>query len=207
MNRKRKSTWGKSEKAMHALRVKRLSAPITPADIVRFVKHLVAVSFGVDSECWLYSSLGEGKILPGDLMIKTNGYANCKFNGETVGAHQFAFCASKGITLAELAGFHVHHAAKRGSCIGYRCCNPDHLDKVKQKLHWGTQGDRGTLVRSQTKLVREVLAVPQTLRRPVAYRFGTGAEARSRSLGDVPFLIKGGVMEDVLGTPSEEPRN
>jgi hypothetical protein len=166
--------------------------------------HLLAVSFGADSECWLYVGFGNGTTLPEELAIKTNGYANRKFNGETVGAYQFALCASKGITLAELAGFHVHHAAERGRCIGYRCCNPDHLHKEPIRLHQGTQGDKNTLVRFQTKLVREVLGVPQGLRRPVEYQIGTGTDAKARCLGSVHFLIHGGVMEGVLEADSEK---
>jgi hypothetical protein len=204
MTRKRASNRRKFNWAAHALRMRRLSAPITPEHIATFVKHLVAVSFGADSECWLYAGFRRGKVLPEDLAIKTTSYARCKFNGESVGAHQFAWCASNGITIAELDGFDVHHAAKRGRCIGYRCCNPDHLAKVRRRLHRGTQGDKNTLVRFQTKLVKEVLAVTQTLRRPPKSGIGTGTDARSRSLGGVTFLIKGGVMEDVLEASSEE---
>jgi hypothetical protein len=203
MNRKKKSTWCKSERARHAERMERLSTPITPQDIATFVRHLVAVSFGANSECWLYASFNRGKGLPEDLAVRTDRYANFKFHGETVGAHQFALCAARGITLAELAGYDVHHVAKR-RCIGYRCCNPDHLDKVPRKLHRGTQGGKDTLVRYHTKLVSDVLKVPQNRRRPVEYQIEPRANPRARSLGDVPFMIRGGVMDGVLDASSAE---
>ena len=199
MSQNRKSKWGKSEKAARALRVKRLSAPITPEDIANFVRHLVPVSFGANSECWLYSTIGKktGK-LPEELKISTKTYAHVKFNGVTVNAHQFAYCASNGITLAELRGFDIHHASEHGRCIGYRCCNPDHLNKIRSRLHRGTRGDKATLVLFQTRIVQEVLRVPPPLRRPIKHQAGTGEDARTRFLGGVLFLNRGGQMEAVL---------
>lgn len=191
--RHRKSRWGRSEKARHELRLKRLSAPITTADILTFTKHLVAVSVGVESECWFYVGSTKGTTLT----IPTNRYGNKKFNGENVGPHQFAYCAAEAITLVELAGFDVHHAAEFGRCIGYRCCNPDHLEKVPSKQHRRSRGNADTLIRFQTKIVREVLGVPPSIRRPVEYHTVSGAGARTRCLGGIPFLIQGGVMEDV----------
>src|ERR1019366_3634874 len=44
----------------------------------------------------------------------------------------------------------------------------------------------------QSQIVREVLEVPASLRRPVDYRGTTVADARTRSLGGVPFLNRGG---------------
>jgi hypothetical protein len=211
MTLRRKSRWnhqewlrrrdGKSEKARHNLRVERLSAPITPERIAAFVKHLVAVSFGAESECWLYAGCGRGTT--DDLTIRMSTYANYKFNKETVGPHQFAACAAEGITLSALAGFDVHHAAEYGRCLGYRCANPDHLERVPKKIHRGTQGDKDTLARFQTKVVREVLGVPANARRPVEHLTITGAGSRRRFLGGIPFLIRLGVMDDVLGDVAE----
>jgi hypothetical protein len=205
MSYTRKSRWGKSERAEQALRLQRLSAPITHENIANFERHLLSVSFGANSECWLYSTVGEGESLPEDLNISTKSYAHVKFNGVTVGAHQFAFCAQKGITLAQLVGFDVHHVAKLGRCIGYRCVNPDHLDMVPSPLHRGTRGDRATLIRRQSHLVKEVLEVPASLRRPAEYRAGTVADARTRTLGGVTFLIRGGQIDRILEASSEEP--
>ena len=196
---RRNLRWGKSEKARHNLRVDRLSAPITPERIAAFVKHLVAVSFGAESECWFYAGCRKGTTL----IIPTNHYGNVKFNGENVGPHQFAFCAAEGITLVELAGFDVHHAAEFGRCIGYRCCNPDHLDKVPTRLHRQSRGNADTLVRFQTKVIREVLGVPSNARRPAEHLTLTGAGTRRRFLGGVPFLIEGGVLEDVSEDSAE----
>jgi len=193
----------KTKSPRRELRKLRLSAPIKPERIATFVKHLVAVSFGAESECWFYVGCGKGTTLPEELKIKMTSYANLKFNRETVGPHQFALCASEGITLVELAGFDVHHAAEFGRCIGYRCCNPDHLERVPKKLHRGTQGDRDTLTRYQTKVVREVLGVPSNSRRPAEHLTVTGAGTRRRFLGGLPFLIRGGVLEDVLGDGAE----
>jgi len=200
---RRKSRWGKSEKARHELRVQRLSAPIGADDILTFTRHLVAVSIGAESECWFYVAAQRGSTKGTTLVIPTNRYGNKKFNGENVGPHQFAFCVAEGITLVELAGYDVHHAAQFGRCIGYRCCNPDHLEKVPTRLHRGTQGDKESLIRFQSKVIREVLGVPQSIRRPVEYQTVTGAGARARCLGGIPFLIQGGVMEDLM--PEQQP--
>jgi hypothetical protein len=81
--------------------MQRLAAPIMPERIATFVKHLVAVSFGAESECWFYVGCGKGTTLPDDLAIKMTSYANLKFNRETVGPHQFAYCVAEGITLVE----------------------------------------------------------------------------------------------------------
>jgi hypothetical protein len=193
-----KYDWGKSEKARRELRRTRLSVPITPERIAIFVKHLVAVSFGADSECWFYVGCGKGTTLPESLSIGTTAYGNVKFNRESVGPHVFALCASEGIKITELAGFDVHHAAQFGRCVGYRCVNPDHLEKVPTKVHRGTQGGKDSLIRFQTKVVREVLDVPSNVRRPAEHLTLTGAGSRRRFLAGQPFLIRGGVLVDVL---------
>jgi hypothetical protein len=181
-----------------ALRKTRLSALITPERIATFVAHLLAVSIGEGSECWFYVGCGKGTTLPTDVNIRTTTYANVKFNRETVGPHQFALAASEGITLSELAGFDVHHAAEFGRCIGYRCCNPDHLEKLPRKDHDGTQGDKGSLVRFQIKAVKEIIGVPESRRRPDEFLRVTGAGVRRRFLAGQPFLIRGGVLENVI---------
>jgi len=201
--RHRKSRWGKSEKARHETRMQRLSAPITPDRIATFVKHLVAVSFGAESECWFYVGCGKGTTLPDDLAIKMTSYANLKFNRETVGPHQFALCVAEGITLVELAGFDVHHAAEFGRCIGYRCCNPEHLNKVPTPLHRRRPAGNEELTRRQIKIVREVLGVPANARRPAEHLSLSGAGTRRRFLGGLPFLIRGGDLQDILEDAAE----
>ena len=196
----RKSNWGKSEKARAALRRKNLAAPITPERIASFVKHLVAVSFGVESECWLYVGCSKDTTL----IIPTNKYGNVKFNGENVGPHQFAFCAANGMTLSELKGYDVHHAAEFGRCIGYRCCNPEHLELVPTTIHRRRPVGNEELAHRQSKVVREVLGVPTSARRPLEHLTLTGTGARRRDLGGLPFLIQGGVVEEVLEDVSPE---
>jgi hypothetical protein len=105
--------------------------------------------------------------------------------------------------LAEINGFDVHHAAEFGRCIGYRCCNPEHLNKIPKRQHRGTQGGKDSLIRFQAKMVREVLGVPANNRRPAEHLTVTGAGTRRRFLGGLPFLIRGGVLEDVLEDISE----
>jgi hypothetical protein len=183
--------------------MQRLAASITPDRIATFVKHLVAVSFGAESECWFYVGCRKGTTLPVDLKISMASYANLKFNRETVGPHQFALCASEGITLVELAGFDVHHAAEFGRCVGYRCCNPDHLERVPKPKHRGSQGNKGSLIRFQTKVVKEVIGVPANARRPAEHLTLTGSGSRRRFLGGIPFLIRGGVMEGILENEPE----
>jgi hypothetical protein len=178
--------------------MQRLSAPITPERISTFVRHLLAVSFGAESECWFYVGCGKGTTLPDDLAIKMTSYANLKFNRETVGPHQFALCASEGITLAELVGFDVHHAAEFGRCIGYRCCNPEHLNKVPTTLHRRRPAGDEELIHRQIKVVREVLGVPANARRPAEHLSLSGAGTRRRFLGGIPFLIRGGDLQDIL---------
>ncbi len=195
---RRKSRWEKSERARHETRMQRLSAPITPDRIATFVKHLVAVSFGADSECWFYLGCGKGRTLPDDLTIKMTRYAKLKFNRETVGPHQFAFCAAEGMTLAELQGFDVHHAAELGRCIGYRCCNPEHLNKVPTSQHRRRPLGNEELTQRQVKVVKEVLEVPANARRPAEQLTLTGAASRRRFIAGIPFLIRGGVLEGVL---------
>jgi len=194
MTTRRKSKWGKSEKARHVLRVTHLSKPITAARIITFTQHLVAVSMGAESECWFYGCT-EGTTL----QMPTNRYGNVRFNGENVGPHQFAFCAAAGITLAELDGYQVHHATQIGRCLGYRCCNPDHLDMVPAPEHRGIpKASRGTLAPVHTRIIREVLGVPKNARRPAEHLTTSGAALKRRFLGGIPFLIRTGVMEDVL---------
>lgn len=188
-----------AKRRRRAERKARLSAPIRPDRIATFVKHLIAVSFGAGSECWFYVGCGKSTTLPEELKIKTTGYANLKFNGETVGPHQFALCAAEGLTLAELAGFDVHHAAEFGRCFGYHCCNPDHLQKVPSPEHRSSRGDCGSLIRFQTRTIREVTGVPVNQRRPVEHLTLTGAGTRRRFLGGTPFLIRGGVIEGLEG--------
>ena len=184
----------RAKRLRRALRKKRLAAPITPERISIFTRHLIAVSFGAASECWFYVGCGRGTTFPDQLKVRTTSYANINFNKETVGPHQFALCAAEGITLAELAGFDVHHATNVGRCIGYRCCNPDHLERVPRKEHEGTQGDKSSLVRYQVKTVAEVMSVPQNERRPVEHLTLTRAGSRRRVLAGQPFLIRGGVL-------------
>lgn len=184
----------RAKRVRRALRKQRLSAPITPERIAVFTRHLIAVSFGAESECWFYVGCGKGTTFPDDLKIRTTSYANIKFNKETVGPHQFALCTAEGITLAELAGFDVHHSTDLGRCLGYHCCNPDHLERVPRKEHEGTQGDKSSLVRYQSKTVAEVMSLPHNERRPVEYLTLTGAGSRRRTLAGQPFLIRGGVV-------------
>jgi transposase len=131
--------------------------------------------------------------------FKPTGYSTMAFNGERVGPHQFALAASQGMTLAELAGYDTHHRADLGRCIGYRCANPDHLELVPKRIHRGTQGDKGSLIRYQTKTVEEIVGVPENKRRPAEHQTLTGAGSRRRMLAGIPFLIRGGVMLGVEG--------
>jgi len=194
----RKSKWGKSEKARRVQRITHLCKPITADRIITFTQHLVAVSVGTGSECWFYGCT-DGTTFS----VPTNHYGNVKFNGENVGPHQFAYCVAAGITLAELDGYHVHHAAEFGRCLGYRCCNPDHLDMVPARKHYGTQGTKDSLVPVHTKIIREVLGVPTRERHPVELLNVAGAGFKQRCLGGIPFRIRTAALVDVLEDVSE----
>ena len=195
-NWKTKYKANKPKRQRAALRKVRLSAPITADRISTFVKHLIAVSFESGSECWIYLGSTSTTTLP-EVKFKTTAYANIKFNGEVVGPHQFALAASRGITLADLAGFDTHHSPEFGRCLGYRCCNPDHLEQQTKRDNRAGRGDNGSLVRFQSKAVREVLGVPASERRPAELRTTTGAGSRRRFLAGLPFLIRGGVFVGV----------
>jgi hypothetical protein len=91
-----------------------------------------------------------------------------------------------------------------GRCIGYRCCNPDHMEARESPVHRGTRGNPGSLARFQTGVVSEVLEVPEGARRPAEQLTLTGAGSRRRFLGGYPFLIKGGVLTDLI-LPAEPP--
>ncbi len=171
-------------------RITRLSKPITTERIRTFLNHLVAVSFGAGEECWLYAGCGKATTLSGDISLPANGYAQVKFNGETVGPHQFALAASEGIPLIELAGFDVHHSSELGRCLGYRCCNPEHLEKRESRPHRGTRGAAGSRNPRHVRLVREVLGVHPAQRRPEEYRPVTGAGSKRRFFAGMPFLIR-----------------
>jgi len=200
MTRKRRSKWGtpiedifKSERARREQRICNLSVPITEADVARFVKHLFPVSFGANSECWLYVGCNRDTTLPEEFFIPTSHYANFKFNGEVIGPHVFAYCAEQGITIASLKGFDVHHTSKHGRCIGYRCCNPMHLEQMPAKKHKGIPRGKAALVKRQIKMIREVLGIPADQRRPEADR-----TKRTRDLGGVQFDVRGGQIDDVI---------
>lgn len=184
----------KAEVVRSAQRKERLSAPISAERIMLFLEKLIAVPVGGE-ECWLYVGCRPGTTLS----FKATGYANLKFNGETVGPHQFALAASDGITLADLDGWDVHHASDLGRCIGYRCVNPCHLERRRPVLHRGTRGEAGTLHPRHNRLFRQIVEVAPRERKPAEYRTITGAGSRQRVFAGLPFLIKLGDVVSVEG--------
>ena len=164
-----------------ARRKERLSAPIPERDVVRFTKHLIAVTFG-GVECWFYVPAGRTGTMPEELAFSTVDYATATCNGEQVNAHRFAYAAHHGVTYASLEGWDVHHIT---GCIGYRCQNPAHLEKKPMREHRGSRGVSGSLIRYQITLMESAIGQPLT-------------GGSDRTLAGVPFKIRGGIMDSVI---------
>jgi hypothetical protein len=128
-------------KARHKkkLRRERLTAPIAERDIARFTRHLLAISFQ-GSECWFYVPIGRRGAMPAEFEFSTVNYATATCNGEQVNAHRFALAAHLSVSYLSLDGWDVHHIK---GCIGYRCQNPEHLEKTKMREHRGSRGVSG----------------------------------------------------------------
>lgn len=116
---------------------------------------------------------------------------------------KFAMAASEGVSIADLDGWDVHHDSELGRCIGYRCCNPDHLEKRRPQLHRGTRGEPGSLHPRHNRLFKQIVQVSPRMRKPVEFRTVTGAGSRHRFFAGIPFLIKLGEVVAVEGP--EEP--
>jgi hypothetical protein len=192
--RKQKAAWEKRQRtapARAALRLQRLSAPITPERIATFVKHLVAIPLERGGECWLYSGSEDTSTLE----LSTSKYATLTFNGERgVQVHRFAQAAATGVTIASLTGFDVHHAYSAGHCIGYLCCNPAHLQtREKPREHRGTRGVAGSLARYQTRLAQTAMGLTYRDRHQV-----TGSDAKKRSFAGTSFQIRVGIICEII---------
>lgn len=204
--------WKKSPKLLAKekrtlVRMQNLSHPITTDDITSFVKCLVAVPFDEGGECWLY--VGCRQATTEGLRFKLGSYANRKFHKETVGPHQFAYAAAFGMTLAELSGLDIHHSAKFGRCVGYRCCNPEHLDGKVHRQHAREHGDERKVVAANVaarhvQQIESLLVVSPVQRGPEELRTVAGAGRRHRYFAGVPFLIRLGQMDGVEIPDSEE---
>ena len=197
--RKQLEKWSKSQSTIKAERKERLSAPITLDALLTFMGRLVAVSFCPDSECWLY--VGKSNALtPDSMTFKTTVYATVKHNGEVLGAHQFAYAASEGILPSEING-DVHHLAR--VCIGYRCCNPNHLELLEHREHAriGKAENKAFAARvneRQCDMVQTIiLDTPPRDKRPVEFKPVTGAGSLQRYFGGLPFLIRRGEIGEI----------
>ena len=219
--KKQLEKWAKSSDQKNRERNDRLSAPVTMTEILAFMDRLVAVSFYPEEECWLY--VGKRNALtPSAMTFKTNVYATVRHNGEGLGAHQFAYAVSIGILLSDLNG-DVHHAAR--VCIGYRCCNPKHLELHGHREHahqHAKDEDRkeyarlsklekerraGIVAHYQSNLVQAIiLDTPPRDKRPVEFKPITGAGTFQRYFAGLPFLIRrseiGGEIVEVRETLS-----
>jgi hypothetical protein len=189
--------------------LKTLSKPITSDDISNFIQCLVAISFDSETECWLY--VGSRQTAKGELRFKPGVYANMRFHGTVVRPHQFALAAAEGIALADLAGYQIHHYAKLGHCIGYRCCNPEHLFKLKQReharKHAAERAGKAEIERvamRQLEQIKGSLMISPVERGSPELRPVTGAGRRRRFLAGVPFLIRLGQMDRVEGNGAAE---
>jgi hypothetical protein len=211
--------WSKSRDEIKRERNVRLSVPVTTKEILTFMGRLVAVSFYPGEECWLY--VGKRNALtPSAMTFKTNAYATMSHNGEVLGVHQFAYAVSEGILLSDLDG-DVHHAAR--VCIGYRCCNPKHLELHSHREHAHEHAKdearkeyarlsklekercAGIVAQYQSNLVHTIiLDTPPRDKRPVEFKPITGAGTFQRYFAGLPFLIRrseiGAEMGDVRET-------
>lgn len=196
--RKQLEKWSKSQDTIKRERNERLSAPMTLDELQTFIGRLVAVSFCPDSECWLY--VGKRNALtPNSMTFKTTVYATVKHNGEVLGAHQFAYAASEGILPSEIDG-DVHHIPRL--CIGYRCCNPNHLELLEHREHGREhammskaqqEGFAARVTQRQCDMVQTIIldTAPRD-KRPVEFKPVTGAGSLQRYFGGLPFLIRRG---------------
>jgi hypothetical protein len=129
------------------------------------------------------------------MRFKTNAYASVKHNGEVLGAHQFAYAASEGILPSELIG-DVHHLSRM--CIGYRCCNPNHLELRDHREH--ARNSKNEIAEALSRVSRWqgdmvqtiILDTPPRDKRPVEFKPVTGAGSLQRYFGGLPFLIRRG---------------
>lgn len=182
------------------LRQKNLSHPITAEDITAFTKCLMAVPFDEGGECWLY--VGCRKATTDGLRFKLGAYANRKFHGEVIGPHQFAYAAACGLTLADLSGYDIHHSTKFGRCVGYRCCNPAHLDRKAHRQHAREHGEErkvkaDNVAARHVSQIESLLVVPAIQRGPEEFKVVAGAGRRHRYFAGIPFLIQLGQMDGV----------
>jgi hypothetical protein len=203
--RKQLEKWSKSQDQIRRERKAQLSAPITMEEVQTFMGRLVAISFCPDSECWIYVGKRNALTLSG-MVFKTTAYPTVKHNGEVLGAHQFAYAASEGILPSEIDG-DVHHLAR--VCIGYRCCNPNHLELLEHVEH-ARKGEKekaefgSRVAQRQSEMVQTIiLDTPPRDKRPVEFKPVTGAGSLQRYFGGLPFLIRRG---EIGGVDAESPQ-
>ena len=210
--RKQLERWSKSKSTLQTERKAALSTPITMEQVLAFVRRLVAVSFCPDSECWLYVG-NRNSLTPSTMSLKTTSYASYRHTGEVIGAHQFAYAASEGILLSEIDG-DVHHLPR--VCIGYRCCNPDHLLLMEHREHARIGKKENAyfaarVVERQCDMVQTIiLDTPPRDKRPPEFKPITGAGSLQRFFGGLPFLIRRGeiaVLEGVRDNLLHIPEN
>jgi len=178
-------------------RLERLERPITLKQVTDFTERLISVSFGAGDECWLFVGSSKGTTV--NLNINTKRYGSMKHNGEVIGPHVFSFAASRGIPVSELTSpikYDVHHLPRYGKCIGYRCCNPVHLEKREHNDHArkGKEESKayGLRVKDRHERMIEtvVLDVAPRQRRPADLELVTGAGLQQRFFAGLPFLIR-----------------
>jgi len=125
--------WTGQQKRYHQKRYKALSRPITAEQIINASRYLEVVPHG-NGFCWLYAAKSSGGV--------SNGYGRMKFNGVWTGPHRFALALKLGMTLWDLEGYWAGHAPI-ATCMGGRCCNPDHLRKETPPMGaWQRSKDR-----------------------------------------------------------------
>ena len=123
-----------------------------------------------------------------------------------LGAHQFAYAASEGIPPSELNG-DVHHIAR--VCIGYRCCNPNHLELLEHRDHArigkAENADFAARVaeRQRDMVQAIILDTPPRDKRPVEFKPVTGAGSLQRYFAGLPFLIRRGEIGVIDGVVRE----
>ena len=205
--RKQLEKWSKSQSTIKRERKERLSAPCHARERLQEFWRLVAVSFCPDSECWLYVGMNNA-LTPTNMAFKMTAYATWRHNGEVIGAHQFAYAASQGILLSEIDG-DVHHLD--GVCIGYRCCNPNHLELREHREHGREhaklskaqqEGFAARVSQRQCEMVQTIVFdTPPRDKRPEEFQPITGAGSLRRHFGGIPFLIRRAEIGEVTSVP------
>jgi len=94
-------------------------------------------------------------------------------------------------------------------CIGYRCCNPNHLELLEHRKH--ARESKAEIAEKASRVAQWqgnmvqtiILDTPPRDKRPVEFKPVTGAGSLQRYFAGLPFLIRRGEVGAIEGCKSE----